>query len=130
MEVSEEWCSRFSTSFIISPTCDEQRIIAGQVVHGVSEASHRFLPIRFYLLEFAVHNFAINHGRFKVSEFILEFALLVLSSEKVDALLDLVTFARHNLIPIRVLLIVAIAAFSWKSHTAASSLNKGGHARF
>ena len=43
-----------------------------------------------------VHHFAINYNRFEVAKLVLKLAFLVLSSEKVDPILDQITLHKQS----------------------------------
>ena len=63
----------------------------------MTKARHRSLTLGLELRELTMHNLAVDYDWFEVAEFVLALALLVPTTEEVDALLNRVTL--HTIIP-------------------------------
>ena len=90
-QVVEEWSLVLLAQFVISATCDQNRLVARQVAHRMTESGRWRLTLGFDSRELAMHHLSVNHDGLKVAQLVLKLALLVLAAKEVDSLLDCIT---------------------------------------
>ena len=81
---------------VVAPARDQDRVVHRQEAHRVAEARRRRLPLHLEGLELAMHHLSVDDHRLEVAQLVLEFALLVLSAEEVDAFKHRVALQQQN----------------------------------
>ena len=83
-QVVQEWCQVGGRQRIVPAASDQNRVVAGQVSHRVSESGHWRCTLCFDRYELSVHNFVIDDDRLEVSQLVLKLSFLIFAAKEVD----------------------------------------------